>query len=160
MKKRAHQLWIPGFLTLILSTFSLMAVQTSGFQPPILWSAPKPILVYVPWLVTLPFIGALGAYVSSRAGGSRRTVLLASVFPALAFTAAFLLMFPIGMAMERVTGNGHDFGFVATALLKDGVGWLLLPGAALFVGGLLANLLFGRRPPSQNSAIGSETTNA
>ena len=154
MQKRLHQLWIPGFLALILSTFSLMAAQTGGFHPPILWSGPKPILVYVPWLVTLPFFGALGAYLSSRAGGSRGTVLLASVFPALALTAAFLLMFPIGAAMGWVTGNDRDFGFVATALLKDGIGWLMLPGAALFAGGVLVHLLLSLRSSSRETAIG------
>src|SRR5256885_4920337 len=42
---------------------------------------------------SLPFLGALGAYISSRAGGSRGTALLASIFPALALTLTFLLMF-------------------------------------------------------------------
>ena len=152
MQKRLQQLWIPGFLTLILSVFSLMAAQTGGFQPPIFWSAHSAVLLYVPWLATLPFLGALGAYLSSRAGGSRRTVLLATVFPALALTTAFLLMFPIGWIVEGLTGNHNDFSVVASALLKDGVGWLLLPAAALLAGGLLAQFLFGRRSSPQDTA--------
>lgn len=157
MQKRLQQLWIPGFLTLILSTFSLMAVQTGGFQPPILWNGREPILVYVPWLVTLPFIGALGAYVSSRAGGSRGTALLASVFPVLALTGAFLLMFPIDVIVKWIMRIEVNFGIVATSILRDGIGWLLLPGAALLAGGLLAQLLFRRPSSSQNAPIGGET---
>lgn len=157
MQKRLQQLWIPGFLTLILSTFSLMAVQTAGFQSPILWNGRAPILVYVPWLVTLPFIGALGAYVSSRAGGSRGTVLLASVFPVLALTGAFLLMFPIDVIVKWIMGIEVDFGIVATAILRDGIGWLLLPGAALLAGGLPVGFLFRRRSSSQDAPIGGET---
>jgi hypothetical protein len=155
MKKRTHQVWIPGFLTLTLSTAFLMTLQKLGFEPRIIsWSGPGTILFYVPWLLSLPLFGALGAYLSSRAGGSRRIVLLASVFPVLALTAAFLLMFPIGLIIERVTGNHVDFGIVATALLTDGIGWLLVPGAALLVGEFLAHLLFSRRSSSQDTVIG------
>jgi hypothetical protein len=154
MKKRTHQLWIPGFLTLTLSMIFLTVLQKLGFQPRIAWSGPNTVLLYVPWLLSLPFFGALGAYVSSRAGGSRGTVLLASVFPVLALTAAFLLMFPIGLTVERITGNHVDFSIVATALLKDGIGWILVPGAALLAGGLAAHLLFSPRSSSQNAAIG------
>ena len=102
----------------------------------------------------LPFFGALGAYISSRAGGSLGTVLLASVFPVLALTAAFLLMFPIGLIVERIIGRQVDFSDVATAILKDGIGWILVPGAALLMGGLLVHRLFSRRLSSQDTAIG------
>ena len=154
MKNRTHQVWIPGFLTLILSMIFLAVLRELGFQPRIAGSGPNTVLLYVPWLLSLPFFGALGAYISSRAGGSRGTVLLASVFPALALTAAFLLMFPIGFIIERIIGSPVDFSTVATALLRDGTGWILIPGAALLVGGLLAHLLFGRRSSAQDTAIG------
>lgn len=154
MKKRTQQLWIPGFLTLTLSMVFLTVLQKLGFQPRIAWSGATAVLLYVPWLLSLPFFGALGAYVSSRAGGSRGTVLLASVFPSLALTASFLLMFPIGMAIERITGNPVDFSIVATALLKNGIGWILVPGIALLAGGLAVHLLFNPRSSSQNAAIG------
>jgi hypothetical protein len=157
MKKRTTQLWAPGFLTLTLSMIFLAVLQKLGFQPRIVWSGSAgsgstEVLLYVPWLLSLPFFGALGAYVSSRSGGSRGTVLLASVFPVLALTAAFLLMFPIGMIVERITGNHVDFSIVATALLKNGIGWLLLPGASLLAGGVLAQFLFSRRLDSRRTA--------
>ncbi len=154
MKKRVWQLWIPGFLTLILSMLFLTVVLRLGLRPRIFSSGPNGIFLYVPWLLSLPFLGALGAYLSSRAGGSRGSVVLASVFPALALTAAFLLMFPIGLIIEQVTGSQGDFSMVATVLLKDGIGWILVPGAALLVGGLLAHLLFRTRPSSRHTAIG------
>jgi hypothetical protein len=153
MKKRTQQLWIPGFLTLTLSMIFLPVLQKLGFQPRFAWSGPDTVLLYVPWLLSLPFFGALGAYVSSRAGGSRGTVLLASVFPVLALTTAFLLMFPIGFAIERIIRRQVDFSTAATALLRDGIGWILVPGAALLTGGLLVHLLFGRRVSSQDAAI-------
>ena len=152
MEKRIRQLWIPGFFALILSMLFLMTLQKLGFQPRLVWSGPNTILLYVPWLLSLPFFGALGACVSSRAGGSRGTVLLASIFPVLALAVAFLLMFPIGFTIERITGNHVDFSFVATALLRDGIGWIVIPGVALLVGGLLVQFLFSPRLPSRRIA--------
>jgi len=147
MKKRTQQLWIPGFLTLILSVLFLAVLQKIyGFQPRIFRSGSNTILLYVPWLLSLPFLGALGAYASSLAGGSRTTVLLASIFPVLALTMAFLLMFPIGFVVERIIGSRVDaLGIVAATLLRDGIGWILVPGAALVIGGLFVTFLVSRR---------------
>jgi len=154
MQKRVHQLWIPGCLTMALSMVFLMTLQKLGFQPRIVsWGGPGSTFLYLPWLLSLPFLGALGAYISSRAGGSLGTMLLASIFPVLALTAAFFLMFPIGSILERIIGRQVSFSIVATALLRDGIGLILVPGAALLVGGLLGRLLFSRRLSPQDTAI-------
>ena len=155
MKKRVQQLWFPGFLTLILSTLFLMTVQEAfGVKPRIIANGPSAILFYVPWLVSLPFFGALGAYLSSRAGGSRGTVLFASIFPALALATAFLLMFPIGMIVEQIIRNDLSFKIVAITLLSNWIGWIVAPGAALLAGGLLVHLLLGRRSAQQSTVVG------
>jgi len=154
MQKRTHQLWIPGFLTMTLSIVFLVALQKLGFNARIVSWRDSDIFFYAPWLVSLPFLGALGAYISSRAGGSRGTALLASIFPALALTLTFLLMFPIDMIIEPIIGRRVDFSNVATALLRDGIGWILIPGAALLMGGLLVHFLFSRRLSSHEAAIG------
>ena len=154
MHERLRQLWVPGFLSLTLSMLCVWALRTLGFNPrSVSWSAPGTILFHTPWLLCLPFFGALGAFISIRAGASRATALLASTFPTLALTLAFLLMFPIGMIVERVVGSDLDFKIVATILLRDAIGWLLLPLAALFVGGLLIQLFFSRKPSSPTAAI-------
>jgi hypothetical protein len=153
MKKRVPQLWIPGFLMLILSMLSLVMLQRQGFHPRNIWSGPNTILFYVPWLVSLPFFGALGTFLASRAGGSRGTALLASVFPVLALTGAFLLMFPIGWVDARIIGRQNDFSSVATAILGDGIGWLLLPGGALFAGGLIVQIFLAARSSSQRTVM-------
>ncbi len=150
MKKRLHQLWIPGFLTFILSTVFLMTLQKLGFRPRIVGDGPNAILFCAPWLASLLFVGALGAYLSSRAGGSRGAALFASVFPVLALTTAFLLMFPIDLIVERAIGRQVDFSLVATAILREGIGWILVPGAALLAGGLLAQFLLSQRLTSRS----------
>jgi hypothetical protein len=154
MQKRVHQLSIPGFLTMALSTVFLVTLQKLGFNARMVSWRDADIFFFAPWLVSLPFLGALGAYISSRAGGSRGTALLASIFPALALTLTFLLMFPIDMIIEPIIGRQVDFSIVAAVLLKDGTGWILVPGAALLAGGLLLHLLFGRRLSPQDTAIG------
>jgi hypothetical protein len=154
MQKRVRQLWVPGFLSLILCLLFQAALLRLGLQPRIVWSGSNSPILYLPWLAALPFIGALAAYVSSRAGGSRGTALFVSVFPTLALTGAFLLMFPIGLAIEGITGSQGDFSIVATVLLKDGIGWILVPGTALLLGGLLAHLLSSARSSSRYPAIG------
>src|SRR5260370_30887107 len=90
MKKRLHQLWIPGFLTFILSTVFLMTLQKLGFQARIVGDGPNAILFCAPWLESLLLVAALGAYLSSRARGSPGGALIASIFPLLALSAAFL----------------------------------------------------------------------
>lgn len=154
MKKRLQQLWVPGFLTFILFVLFLMTLQKTGFRPRIIGNGPNAILFYGPWLGTLPFIGALGAYLSSRAGGSRRTVLLSSVFPVLALTTAFLLMFPIDLIVKWIMRIEISFRIVATTILRAEIGLLLVPGAALLVGGLLVQLFLGRRSTQQKMTIG------
>jgi hypothetical protein len=149
MQKRAHQLWIPGFLTLTLSMVFLVTLQKLGFHARMVSWRDSDMLFYVPWLLSLPFFGAIAAWISSRAGGSRGTVLLASIFPVLALITAFLLMFPIGLIAERIIGRHVDFSTAATALLRDGIGWLLVPGAALLAGGSLAQFLLSRRLDSR-----------
>jgi hypothetical protein len=63
-------------------------------------------------------------------------------------------MFPFSLAIELIAGRPVDFSRVATVLLKDGIGWLLVPGIALLAGGLLAHLLLSTRSSSQSTAIG------
>jgi hypothetical protein len=152
MQKRIQQLWIPGFLTMALSIVFLVTLQKLGFDPRMVSWRDSDIFFYAPWLVSLPFLGAFGAYISSRAGGSRRTALLASIFPALALTLTFLLMFPIGFIVERIIGSQVDFSIVAASLLRDGIDWILVPGAALLAGGLLAQFLLSKRLGSRHVA--------
>jgi cation transport ATPase len=154
MKKRVWQLWVPGFLTLILSMFFLTVLYRLGLPAHLVSSGSNAILLYTPWLAGLPFFGALGAYISSRAGGSRANALFVSVFPALALTFAFLFMFPFSLTAELIMGRPVDFSRVATLLLKDGIGWIVAPGVAFLVGGVLAHALLSARSSSQRTAIG------
>jgi hypothetical protein len=152
--ERSPEKRIPGFLILTLSMIFVITLQKLGFQPRIVESGPNMILFYAPWLASLPFFGAVGAYLSARRGGLLGTLLLVSVFPVLALTTAFLLMFAIGFVIERVIGRPVDFSILATAILRDGIGWVLAPAVALLAGGFLVHLLLNRRSWSKETAVG------
>ncbi len=144
MRNRILQLWCPGLLTLLLSTGLLIGLQESGFRPSVLGNGAATVPLYWAWLLCLPFLGAFGAYISLWAGGSRSSALLASVFSAVAFASAFLLMLPIGLAAELVTHRHSEFGDVGAGLLRDGLGWIVIPAMALLLGGLACQFLTGR----------------
>jgi hypothetical protein len=141
MQKRLPQLWIPGLLTFGLSTIFLIILRQFQFQPRLgFWHG-----LSLSWLLFLVCLGALGAYLSFRAGGSGHIVLAATLFPTLGLAFTFLFMFPLDLIFERVIGWQVDFRVVASGFLSETVGFLLIPGAALLVGGLPVQFLLSRR---------------
>ncbi len=134
MNVRTRTLWLPGLLTLTLSMGFLLILQLSGYQPR---TATWPeggyvLLIYVPWLLSLPVFGALGALLSSRAGATRKTVLLASVFPAVYQAALFFIVLPLALIFNRAVA----VHFRLDAALTQLVAWLIVPVVALALGGL------------------------
>ena len=146
MTNRVTQLWLPGLLTFGLSMVLLELAQKFGPRPIILdLDKGTPVLMfYISWLLILPLAGALGAYLSKRAGGSARMVLLSSIFPVLPFAVVFMIAIPVGLVINHALAH-H---IVTAAYFSLSVGWVLAPGIALFVGGLLMQLLNYRRPAS------------
>jgi len=146
MTARVTQFWFPGLLTFLVSMVLLELVQKVGPKPIILGlDKGIPILMfYTGWLALLPLAGALGAYLSHRARGSFRIALASSLFPVLPLVVVFLIAIPIGLAM------GH--GLAPKVILNIGVEWVLLPGMALFAGGLPTQLLLSRRTTSGHVA--------
>jgi hypothetical protein len=143
MNFRTRTLWLPGVVTLTLSMGLLLILQFSGLQPrSVSWGSGGPLLLfYVPWLVSLPLFGALGAFLSMRAGGSRRIALLCSVFPALYQAICFFVILPVALVFNRNVA----LHFHSASLFPQVFAWLILPITALFIGGL--GLLSASRRP-------------
>jgi len=82
----------------------LELVQKFGPRPIILnLDQGTPVLMfYTSWLLILPLAGALGAYLSKRAGGSVRMVLASSMFPVLPFAVVFLIAVPVGLVIAII----------------------------------------------------------
>jgi len=137
MPNRVTQFWIPAFVTLLLSMVCLALIQIFGPNP---WIAPVThgwrfiapvVLVYIPWLFTLPFIGALGAYISNRAGGRAPAAFSATVFPILPYTVFFIIGLPIAMILDDHVARNITIPMFFIGLCA----WVIFPGAALLAGG-------------------------
>jgi hypothetical protein len=153
MTNRVRQLWLPGFLTLFTSMMLLTIIEFFGPRPKIVqlrgWSMIAPVMVvYVPWLLALLFIGALGAYLSHRAGASQRVVLLSILFPVLPYLCFCVIGFPMALILEEHFAHS----ILASAILFGSLAWVLLPGAALLAGGLPVQLFLSRRLTSRSTA--------
>ena len=153
MTDRVKQVWLPGFLTLFLSVMLLMANELIGIKlgiNPLIVSAhgsglKAPVaVIYVPWLVSLLLIGAIGAYLAGRAGASARATFLSIMFPVLPHSIFFVIWIPVSL----ILGDHISHNTMPSALLMGLVGWVVLPGAALLAGGLPVQLLRSRRPAS------------
>jgi hypothetical protein len=153
MTNRVKQLWVPGFLTLALSMVLLMVIQFIGPKPLIVsahgWRMIAPVaVIYIPWLLSLLPIGAMGAYLAARAGASRRAIILSTVFPVLPYAVLFIVALPVSVILDDHVAHNVMF----SALLIGLAAWVLLPGLALLAGGLPVQILKSRRSPSGEAA--------
>lgn len=143
MNTRVTRFWLPGLITLTLSSVVLAANQIFGPRPTVLHAAKLPlIMLFIPWLLCLPLVGAIGAYLSRRAGATMGIMVVSSVFPVLPFAGTFLIVLPVGL----VLGHHEPFNLTIAGFLTGWFVWILVPAAALVVGGLLAALLPSPRP--------------
>ena len=138
MNTRVSQFWFPAFLTILLAMSFLMIIEALGLEPWVssAWGGPQGTLpvavVYLPWLITLPFIGALGAYLSGRAGARPWAVFSSVLFPAVPYLAFFVIGLPTAILLD-----GHVAHNVMLSAFFVGFGaWVLLPAVALLAGGL------------------------
>ena len=146
MTDRVKQIWLPGFLTLFLSLMLLMLIQFFGPQPVFVstsgWRMTAPVaVIYLPWLVSLLLIGAIGAYLAGRAGASPRATLLSILFPVLPYSFFFVIWIPVSLILDDHIAHNIMF----SALLMGFVAWVVLPGLALLVGGLPVQIVTSRR---------------
>ena len=132
MNQRTRVLWLPAFCTFLLSALLLAGLQIAGYQPRIYWVAEGLFIpFYLPWLLTLPVIGAIGAFWSQRAGGTAWHRALVSIAPVTMWVGALLLLFlPLSLLVDRQV----PIGFRMEGMLTYVVAWWLLPGFLLLVG--------------------------
>jgi len=156
MSHTAKTLWVPGTIALLGATLMLFAM--TSLVPPTTWVDERPamfilsdmlapgekfepswvdarpaVLLLGIWMFSYLVLGALGAYWSRRAGGSRRTRFLSGVFPLALHLAVFILPVLVTAFSDNPRFPEHrDLSY----LLRTSVVWVLIPGLALTIGAL------------------------
>ncbi len=130
---RIRKLWLPGLFTWALALSLGFYVNLARTYMRLPWNPEEFPSSFYLWLFALPPVGALGACVSRRAGGSPADGVLAALFPVIARTSVLLLTMPFAWR----TGHLQPYNWI----LRHGVAvyflrWDLLPGLALLVGAL------------------------
>src|SRR5262245_15321545 len=123
MDLHARKVWLPGaasFLLLLGSYFMLGPV-------------PFDKMLSLPYLVVMPFVGAVGASLSRRMKGSVIERIASALFPVFTFVALFALRIVYGLFFEGAPYTLPHF--------LAGLSWLLI---FTVVGGLL--LVLGAWP--------------
>jgi hypothetical protein len=133
MNQRSRTLWLPGLITLTLASVSLTVMQLFAFsRPRVYWVNGVNVEVGVLWLLSLVPCGALGAYLSRRAGGSRWNSLVVTLFPSLTMLGVFCVVLPIAIFIEHNTYVIHHLGPFGLALLA----WTIVPGVPSLLGAM------------------------
>jgi hypothetical protein len=146
MNPRTSRLWLPSLVTLAASFITLVAFGFLGLPPGPLGSRPHheewsshlstgirsgqdTVNEYTVWLMVLPFVGALGARLSRRAGGTLRDVIISGVFPALAWLTIVLIVLSfaasLGPGVETLITPVGPVGLIAVLVLIPGAGLLI-----------------------------------
>jgi len=166
LNDRTKRLWLPGMSMLFASAALLAAFQVLALGlyhalalTPIVGSLSMhtrtypelvrnvmrhdsaALMIYFGWLCTLPFLGALGAYWSRRAGSSRSVQIATALFPLVLFLAIFVGQQDVGqkgtllsfLAMDALP-PAHIFFMFLSVSANLLLNWVLIPGAALLSG--------------------------
>lgn len=139
---RTRRLWLPGFASMFTAGLFVLAAgivsdpsrftSELGLRPQSLLrveSGPGRTF-YVSWVVAHLLFGAVGAYMSRRAGGTRGARILAGMFPALAMFLLCGIVIPVSAFAQHNT-------FVERHPMTLGFGaviWAVIPGLALLAG--------------------------
>lgn len=144
MNERTGQVWLPSLVTLFSSFLVLTLLLWVGLQP-VIWlpGAAKSAGLHIPWLLVLPLIGAVGAYMSRRAQGTGLRVYVAGAFPALAIAVIFLTIFSFAF----VVGANDLPDLKPTSMVAMTISWVVLPCLVLALGVVLQGLFKTRTAP-------------
>lgn len=134
MTMRVRQLWAPVLLTFLVSvSVQFVALRVPQLPPWVLFTWNGVSIVLAPlWVLALPFIGALGAWLSLRAGGTTRDRLLSALGAAWLMGIILTLGVPLSMVIER----HFSLRIKLTAYIVYMIAWCLVPAVLLALGAL------------------------
>lgn len=138
MIERIRRFWFPSVAILLASVAFLAAIQAVGLRPHFMMKGELPLVIYLPWLVVLPFLGAGGAYWARCQRGGQTVAAAIGFLPVLkflgslvaVFVASLLVALPVCVALGALTADAEFFIVLAGAILS----WVVIPGVALLLG--------------------------
>jgi hypothetical protein len=145
MTNRTKTLWLPCLVSLTGSMGWLAILQHLNVRPSMPWlHSGLPVMPYFVWLITQPLFGAMGTYLSRRAGGERIAEFIASLFPSIVTLGLLCFVLAMSILVEK---NPHVLKqwpliFVGTLV------WAVLPALSLLIG----RFLFLRIDPRHSEA--------
>jgi hypothetical protein len=134
MNDRTKQLWLPGLAGFSAAMGCELALGGGALSGGPLFDSHTKQIVYACWLLAQLLCGALGAFLSGRAGGTRAARLGAALF-----TSGILLITMVIVTGICAAARALGLGFTAldlTLLVKPVFTVILIPSAAMFVGAL------------------------
>ena len=132
MNMRVRQLWAPVLSTFLVSvSVQFVALRVPQLPPWVFFTRNGVAIVVAPlWMLALPFIGALGAWLSLRAGGNTRDRLLSALGSAWLNGGILTLGVPLSMIIEP----HFSLSAKLTAYIMYMVAWCLVPSVLLALG--------------------------
>lgn len=132
MNNRTKSFWLPALASFTAASLFLLALTKISMQPQSLIRLSSGLgrPFYFGWVAAQILFGALGAFLSRRAGGSRTTRILAGIFPAIVMFLLWAVVIPASAIAE------HN-AFVLNHPLYYALGifvWVVPPGVALLAG--------------------------
>ena len=129
MDLHVNKVWLPGAASCLLF-FGLYFTFTPVYTD-LASSTYRFLLLSSPYLAVMPFVGALGAYLSRRMKGSVVERILSALFPVFTFAALFAVRIVYGLFFEREPYTLPHFltGLSVTLIVIIAGGLFLVLGA-------------------------------
>jgi hypothetical protein len=134
MNHRTRTLWLPGLISLAGSMGWLAILQHLDLQPHMPWlHSGLPVIPYLVWLTTQPLFGAIGTYLSRRAGGERLAEIAASLSPSIVMLGLWCFVLAMSILVEKNVHVLQQWPLIFVGALV----WAILPALSLLLGRLL-----------------------
>lgn len=132
MNKRTKALWLPALASFTAASLLLLFLTQVSMQPQNLIRLTSGFAgtLYAIWLLGQMPCGAIGAFLSRRAGGSITTRIIASIFPAIVLFGVWLVIIPASALLQHnAFVLKHPLYYAAGLFI-----WVVPPGIALLLG--------------------------
>ena len=136
MRDRFRRLWVPWLVTGVLAYTALFLIaRFGGWNSVVIQGNYFPYTW--PWYPALILIGALGAFWSKQAGGTRIERVFSSIAPSTIMALVMFVALPIEFGRELVVEHQLPWVFYHPFVFVSGItAWVIVPGIPCMLGAL------------------------